>query len=242
MDEAAYPWQAAWYDDLVHKVQPDADEKFRLWFVDHAMHMPPHVAPDDPRPVRTTRIVNYGGVLEQALRDLAAWVEKGAEPPASTTLPGASTARCSCPGAASERKGVQPTVEVTADDGARAEVAVGEEVQFAAVVEVPPGTGTVVSAEWDFDGSGEFAVTSSVLDGSCSFLRVTAAHTFTEPGTYFPALRVRTQRHSNTRKPHAAHREPRAGPGRRRVGIRVGRHVATRRGVSRLMTSSCTGT
>ncbi len=41
MDEAAYPWQAAWYDALVHKVQPDADDKFRLWFVDHAMHMAP---------------------------------------------------------------------------------------------------------------------------------------------------------------------------------------------------------
>ena len=134
------------------------------------------------------------------------------------------------PAAASERQGVQPTVEVTANDGARADVAVGEEVHFAAVVEAPPGTGTVVSAEWDFDGSGEFAVTASVLDGSCSFLRVTAAHTFTEPGTYFPALRVRTQRHSNTRKPHAAHREPRAGPGRRGVGVRVGRRAATRRG------------
>ena len=46
-------------------------------------------------------------------------------------------------------------------------------------------------------------MSSSVLDGSCSLLSVTAAHTFTEPGTYFPALRVRTQRHSNTRKPHA---------------------------------------
>ena len=79
MDEAAYPWQAAWYDDLVHSAQPDADDRFRLWFVDHAMHMPPHVAPGDPRPVRTTRIVNYGGVLEQALRDVAAWVEKGTD-------------------------------------------------------------------------------------------------------------------------------------------------------------------
>ena len=74
---------------------------------------------------------------------------------------------------------------------------------FAAVVEAPPGTGTVVSAEWDFDGSGEFAVSSSVLDGSCSLLNITAAHTFTEPGTYFPALLVRTQRHSDLRKPHA---------------------------------------
>ena len=202
MDEAAYPWQAAWYDALVHKVQPDADDKFRLWFVDHAMHLRPQVWPGDPRPVRTTRIVNYGGVLEQALRDLAAWVEKGVAPPASTTYE-VVDGQVFVPEKASERKGVQPTVEVTANGAARADVAVGEEVHFAAVVEAPPGTGTVVSAEWDFDGSGEFAVSSSVLDGSCSLLGVTAAHTFTEPGTYFPALRVRTQRNSNTRKPHA---------------------------------------
>jgi hypothetical protein len=202
MDEAAYPWQAAWYDDLVHTVQPDADDRFRLWFVDHAMHMPPSVMPDDPRPVRTTRIVNYGGVLEQALRDLAAWVEKGEPAPPSTEYEVAD-GQVFVPPKASERKGIQPTVEVTADGRDRADVGVGEEVRFAAVVEAPPGTGTVVSAEWDFDGSGEFAVSSSVLDGSCSFLRVTASHTFTEPGTYFPALRVRTQRHSNTRTLHA---------------------------------------
>jgi PKD domain len=202
MDEAAYPWQAAWYDELVHKVQPHADDKFRLWYVDNAMHMPPQAAPDDPRPVRTTRIVSYGGVLEQALRDLSAWVEKGMAPPASTTYQ-VIDGQVFVPGEASERKGVQSTVEVTANGRARADVAVGEEVHFAALVEAPPGTGTVVSAEWDFDGSGEFTVSSSVLDGSCNLLNVTATHTFTEPGTYFPALRVRTQRHSDTRKPHA---------------------------------------
>jgi hypothetical protein len=187
---------------LVHTVQPDADDRFRLWFVDHAMHMPPQAAPDDPRPVRTTRIVNYGGMLEQALRDLAAWVEKGLPAPASTAYR-VVDGQVLVPATAAERKGVQPTVDVTANGGARAEVAVGEEVQFAAVVEAPPGTGTVVSAEWDFDGSGRYAVSSSVLDGSCSLLGVAASHTYTEPGTYFPALRVRTQRHSNMQKPHA---------------------------------------
>ena len=201
MDEAAYPWQAAWYDDLVHEVQPDADDRFRLWYVDHAMHMRPQVGPGDPRPVRTTRIVNYGGVLEQALLDVAAWVEKGEAPPASTTYQ-VIDGQVFVPAGASERKGVQPTVEVTANGSARADVAVGEEVSFAALVEAPPGTGTVVSAEWDFDGSGDFAVSSSVLDGSSRRLTVSAAHTFTEPGTYFAALQVRTQRHSNTRQPH----------------------------------------
>lgn len=202
MDEAAYPWQAAWYDELVHKVQPDADDKFRLWFVDHAMHMPPHVMPDEPRPVRTTRIVAYGGVLQQALRDVAAWVEKGQGPPASTRYE-VVDGQVVVPASASQRLGVQPTVDVTANGGARAEVGVGENVHFEGVIEAPAGTGFVVAAEWDFDGSGEYAVKSSVLDGSLALLKVRASHAFAEPGTYFPALRVKTHRRGDVTTSHA---------------------------------------
>jgi hypothetical protein len=49
-------------------------------------------------------------------------------------------------------------VDVTANGAARAEVAAGEPVTFSAFVEVPRGVGTIVAAEWDFDGSGEYAV------------------------------------------------------------------------------------
>jgi hypothetical protein len=202
MDEAAYPWQAAYYDELVHKVQPNADDKFRLWFVDHAMHMPPHVMPGDARPVRTTRLVAYGGVLEQALRDLAAWVEKGVPAPTSTRYE-VVDGQVVVPASAAERRGVQPTVTVSANGGARADVAIGEPVQFTALVEAPPGAGTVVSAEWDFDGSGDYAVKSSVMDGSLSRLRITTTHTFTESGRFFPALRVSSAKHGNPNDPHA---------------------------------------
>ena len=93
---------------------------------------------------------------------------------------------------------------MTVDGGARADVAVGEEVDFAAVVEAPPGTGTIVSRRV---GLRRLRRVRGELDGRstvrAAVLRVTAAHTFTEPGTYFPALRVRTQRHSDMRKPHA---------------------------------------
>ena len=165
MDEAAYPWQGAWYDELVHKVQgPAADGKFRFWLVDHAMHLAPWVGPDDPRPVRTTRIVNYGGVLEQALRDVVAWVENGLAPPASTSYRVAD-GQVIVPSGASDRMGIQPTIEVTANGRERAEVAVGEPVEFAATIEVPRGTGTVVSVEWDFDGSGEYVHREQGLDG-----------------------------------------------------------------------------
>ena len=130
--------------------------------------MPPHVAPDDPRPVRTTRIVNYGGVLEQALRDLAAWVEKGAAPPASTKLPGdrrpgvRARRGVGAPGRPTDRRRDRRTA---AHAPTSPWVRRSTSPQWSKRRRAP---GTVVSAEWDFDGSGEFAVTSSVLDGSCT--------------------------------------------------------------------------
>jgi hypothetical protein len=203
MDEAAYAWQAAWYRDLVHEVQGSAaDDRFRLWMVDNAMHMNPTVMPGDRRPVRTTRIVPYAGVVEQALRDVVAWVEHDIPAPASTSYE-VVDGQIFVPPRAAARQGIQPTVEVTANGGARADVAAGTEVVFAALVEVPPGTGTVVAAEWDFDGSGDFAVEEPGIDGASSRFNLTARHSFDEPGTYFPALRVRSQRQGIVTTRHA---------------------------------------
>jgi len=85
MDEVAYPWQADWYRSLVESyLGSRLDDQYRLWFVDHAMHTTQTANPGDPRPVRTTRVVSYASVLQQALRDVSAWVEKGLAPPEST--------------------------------------------------------------------------------------------------------------------------------------------------------------
>ncbi len=86
MDEIAYPQQAAWYHRQVQAVLgPRLDDQYRLWFIDHAMHGAPAVRPGETmRPARPTRIINYRGVLEQALRDVAAWAERGIAPLRST--------------------------------------------------------------------------------------------------------------------------------------------------------------
>jgi hypothetical protein len=104
---------------------------------------------------------------------------------------------------AAARKGIQPVVALSANGGVRADVESGEEVDFEAHIEAPPGSGCIVSAEWDFDGAGDYPLAESGLDGSSSQLTVTASHTFTEPGTYFPALRVTSQRQGDTSTPHA---------------------------------------
>ena len=73
------PWQADWYRELVRANLGDkADAHFRLWYTDHALHG------DDASNEDSTRVVSYQGALQQALRDLAAWVEQGVAPPATT--------------------------------------------------------------------------------------------------------------------------------------------------------------
>ncbi len=162
MDEGAFPWQADWYRSLVQAaLGPLIDDNYRLWFVDHAMHTGPTVSPGDPRPVASTRIIDYSGVVRQALRDLCAWVEKGLEPPASTAYK-IVDGQVHVPPTAAERKGIQPVVELKANGGVRADVSVGEAIEFTAVIEVPAGAGTIVAAEWDFEGAGDYPVVGEV--------------------------------------------------------------------------------
>jgi hypothetical protein len=205
LDEGAYPQQAAWYHRRVQSVLGDGtDDRYRVWFIDHAMHGGPTVRPGEPRPARNTRIVNFRGVLEQALRDVAAWAELGVAPPASTSYE-LVDGQIVVPATAGERHGIQPVVTLTANGGARAEVAVGETVEFAALVEVPPGAGTIVGAAFDFDGSGDFADVVPFDNEATSYTSrtVTASHEFAEPGTYFPALLVTSQRRGQMDDPFA---------------------------------------
>jgi hypothetical protein len=200
MDEAAYVWQADWYRSLVAQaLGPRLDDQYRLWFVDHAMHTAPNVMAGDAKPVRTTRVVPYSGVLQQALRDLSAWVELGIAPPASTEYE-VVDGQVRVPARAAERRGIQPVVTLTVNGRARADVAVGEPVRFSGVIEVPPGAGVVVGAEWDFEGDGDFPVVEPFEDATLSMalLTVTATYAFSEPGTYFPALRATVHREGDS--------------------------------------------
>jgi len=167
--------------------------------VDHSMHTAPNVMPGDTKPVRTTRVVPYAGVLQQALRDVSAWVEQGIAPPKSTEYE-VVDGQIRVPARAADRRGVQPVVTVTANDRARAEVAVGEDVQFSGLIEVPPGAGVVVGAEWDFEGNGDFPVAEPFEDATLSMARLglTATYAFSEPGTYFPALRATVHREGDS--------------------------------------------
>jgi len=200
-DEAAYPWSADWYRTRVKAaLGPQFEDRYRLYYVDNTMHTTQNAGPNDPRPVATTRVISYQGVLQQALRDLAAWVEKGVAPPESTTYK-VVDGQVIVPPSAAERKGVQPVVSVQANGGSRTDAKVGETVEFRAVAEAPPNAGVIVKAEWDFEGAGEYPIVSEIKPQSSVAVRVKYA--FSKPGTYFPALRVTLNRHGNANSPYA---------------------------------------
>lgn len=195
-DREAMPWQADWYRERVKEHHgARTDQNFRLWYTDHALHG------DEPTNEAASRVVTYVPVLQQALRDLSAWVEKGKSPPASTSYR-IVEGQVVVPPTAAERRGIQPVVTLRANGGERAEIAAGQTVSFTGTIEVPPGAGSVVAAEWDFEGAGTFAETSPVGRGA-KRVTVSITHRFENPGTYFPTLRGVSQRQGDPTNPYA---------------------------------------
>ncbi len=195
LDESSWANNAVFYRRLVEAAWgPQADEHYRVWFLDRSMH-PWTPRPQDPsmRPARPTRVINYRGIIQQALRDVAAWVEKGMAPPPSTVYE-YTDGQVVVPPTAKERKGIQPVVRLTVGGADRVDVRRGDTVEFRAEVRVPDGTGAIVAAAWDFDGAGEFPHREAGIDGSSTALTLTASYAFEEPGVYFPALLVTSQR------------------------------------------------
>jgi hypothetical protein len=196
-DREAMPWQADWYRQRVKEhLGAQTDQHFRLWYTDHALHG------DEPTTEAASRTVSYVPVLQQALRDLAAWVEKGTPPPASTNYR-IVKGQVVVPAAAAQRRGIQPVVALAANGGVRADVPAGQPVTFIGTIELPPGTGRVIAAQWDFDGAGTFPVSSAIPAGTGERMTVKTTYSFAKPGTYFVALRGSSQRKGDRATPYA---------------------------------------
>jgi hypothetical protein len=196
-DREAYPWQADWYRSKVRQNRADRlDDNFRLWFVDHALHA------DSAKQEDPTRTVSYLGVLQQALRDLATWVERGTPPPQSTNYK-VIDGQVIVPATAVERQGIQPVITVKANGKARADTMVGQSVTLTAAIEMPPQAGHVVSAEWDLDGSGSYSVKADLDRTDAPTSNVKLVHSFDKPGTYFITLRAASQRNGDGHSPFA---------------------------------------
>ena len=195
-DREALPWQADWYRGLVRGHQGDAaDSNFRLWYTDHALHG------DDPRLAKqeASRIVSYIPVLNQALRDLADWVEKGIAPsPSSSYTVNDGQVRVAPTAAA--RFGVQPVVTLKVNGGKRVDIKAGQSVRFTGTIAAPKGTGEIVWAGWDVAGTGDFA--AAKLPKGKTKVKVSLSHRFNTPGTYFVGLKGASHRTGSMTSPH----------------------------------------
>jgi hypothetical protein len=158
-------------------------------------------APQEHHSTADTHIVSYAGVLQQALRDVAAWAEKGVAP-ARETVYRYDDGQIEVAPKAKDRRGIQPTVELTANGGARADIKVGQKVDLVGTIEVPPGAGGIVSAEWDYAGTGEYPDTDSFTDAATA-KTVRRSRSFDKAGTYFVALRATVQRKDAAGTPFA---------------------------------------
>lgn len=193
-DTEAYAWQSDWYKARVKEQLGDhLDENFRLYFTDHANHA------DSKNPGDPTHLVSYLGVLQQALLDLSDWVERGITPAAGTVYE-VKQGQVVVPSTANDRKGIQPTIDLTVNGLEKAIIKAGEEVSFSALVITPENAGKIVSAEWDFEGEGSFSYKEKI-DVAKESIELKATHTFSKPGTYFVTLRVASQREGNLETP-----------------------------------------
>lgn len=190
MDREAYPWQADWYRRRAAEFHgDDLDDRFRVWMQDRALHA------DIDSQTHPEQSISYGGALHQALRDLAAWVEDGVEPPASTVYT-VEDGQVVPAESAADRRGIQPTLVLDSDGVDLVRVGVREPVSVRAVAE-SPGAGSLVSIEWDLDGDGTFE-TAVALDPSGRAVDQQAT-TFDTPGRRFVTARVVSQRKPGTR-------------------------------------------
>lgn len=192
LDTDAFPWDADWYSTRVKQaLGARYGSMFRVWFNDNADHIGPHLP----------GLVDYSGILQQALRDLSDWVERDVAPAPSTRYDVMSS-QIRVPAKAKQRRGIQPVVDLTAGGGGtRIDVRAGRTVIFRALIQVPPWTGEVVSTEWDFTGGGTF--TARPFGSPRPSVEVSTTHKYSTPGTYTVTLRVTANRDGNPHAPFA---------------------------------------
>src|SRR6202042_1345280 len=166
--------------------------RFRLRWTENAEHGAPARLASAPNRASNTWLIDYQPIVEQTLVDLFDWVEKGREPAGSSFE--YHDGKVTLPPSAAERGGIQPVVTVRANDSLAAEVRVGEPVTLSVHAEVPPGAGTIVAVDWDFDGTGTYGFHHEAIDGTAEKIDLSTTHQFDRPGVYFVTALVHSHR------------------------------------------------
>ncbi len=190
LDESAYPWHGDWYREAVKRQLGDKmDDQFRLYYNDNCTHI------DSVKDIANPQYeIDYVGILHQSMLDLTKWCEQGIAPTASTRYEVAD-GQVIVPESADERGGLQPVVSAYVDGQKSAKVKAGDQVSFTATITAPAGSGKITSAAWDFERTNDFSREETLcLSGDGRKATTECSHVFTEPGTYFPVIRVKSQR------------------------------------------------
>ena len=209
LDVSAYPWSADWYRQQAQAAMGDLSGSYRLWYMDNADHGPDLAGYSAGVAFEHTaraadHIVGYLGEVQQALLDLDAWVAKGTPPPESTSYRIDAENQVQLAPTAQLRRGIQPFVTLTvgrtsrASSHDRALVKEGSEITLRVRAQAPPSAGKIVKVEWDFDGDGQFTARPVSIAPEFASKEV---HRFVRPGTYFPVVRVTTQRDGDANTP-----------------------------------------
>ena len=196
-DPASFPYVGGFYAYQVRKAMGAraADRVFRIYYQDNAHHGA--FAASFPGPVPgmlNTKIASVGGILNQALLDLAAWAEGGVPPLPSTRHRLDAMNQVVLPKTANERLGYQPVVDLTVNGGARAAVGVNQPVRLVAKIETPPGAGKVVQYDWYLGTPGSKFEPVTKLAKPQRVVNLTRTVSFAVPGEYSVTLRVQGQR------------------------------------------------
>lgn len=191
MDDSTCPWCADWYRKKVLEANGNEDS-FRVYYMDRCMH-------GDLAWLENNMITNYLGALRQALLDLSDWVERGIEPQPSTVYSVQSN-QVLVPEKATERRGLQPTAQLTANGAACARVKAGEKVTLCAEIQIPGTAGEITHVDFDFEEvralplPNGFATPGVIQRREEGTVFSTAEHSYDAPGTYFASVRVKLQR------------------------------------------------
>lgn len=191
-DPASYPYVGGFYAEQVHRAMgAAADGMFRVYYQDNAQHGAFPTNGPEPAPAKLQiSVASVGGVLNQALLDMAAWVEHGVTPVASTRYATDAMTQIVLPAAARERRGYQPVVDLTANGGVRVVTGVNQPVTLSGRITMPPGVGKITDYDW-YVGSPDFKFEPLVqLAAPKASVELTRTVRFAHPGEYTVTLRT----------------------------------------------------
>jgi len=192
-DPASWPYVGGFYAEQVQEAMGprEADKIFRLYYQENASHGAfPFEAPGKTG----TTLASVGGILNQAILDLAAWVEQGVAPPRSTSYRRDAMNQVVLSDQASARFGLQPVMHLTANGKIRAQVGVNQLVDLAATIEMPPGAGKVVRYDWYLGGKDFKFEPETKVEKPEAVITAKRTVSFPEPGEYAITLRADGQR------------------------------------------------